>query len=248
MKESKITHYLALFFVFTLSSCNKENSCDCFKSTGEITTETRTVSGFNKIYIEDNINLYISIDSTYSLSIEAGSHIQSLIKTEVTDSCLYLKNENKCNWVRSYKKKINAYLTCKSIQDINYNSASGNIYTLDTIHSDFFQVDDYGGSGEINLLLVSKNSFFRNHTGPADIIVKGKSQNTYIYSAGNGLIDLKKYPSDYVVVSNFSTNNCFTNVNKELDVTIGSLGDIYYTGNPYSIKTNITGSGKLIKY
>ena len=247
MKKSKIIYYFVLSFVLALSSCNKENSCDCFKSTGDIITEARNVSSFNKIYLEDNINLYISIGTSYSLSIEAGSHLQSLIKSEVTDSCLYLKNENKCNWVRSYKKKINAYITCKSIQDINYNSASGNIYTLDTIHSDFFQVDDFGGSGELNLLLVSKNSYFRNHTGPADIIVKGKSQNAYIYSAGNGLVDLKEYLSDYVVVNNFSTNNCFTNVNKELDATIGSLGDIYYTGNPNSIKSNITGSGKLIK-
>ena len=248
MKKSKIRYYTLLFFVLTLSSCNKENSCDCFKSTGDITTEIRPVSGFNKIYLEDNINLYISIGSIYSLSVEAGSHLQSLIKTDVSDSCLYLKNENKCNWVRSYKKKINVYITCKSIKDIKYDKASGNIYTLDTIHSDFFQIDDYNGSGIINLLLVSKNSFFRIHTGPADIIVKGRAENTFVYSAGNGLPDLKEYSSDNVVVSSKSTNNCFVKASKALDVTIGYEGDVYYTGNPYSVKTNILGSGKLIKF
>jgi len=237
-----------LFFVFALSSCNRENSCDCLKSTGDITTETRTVGGFNKIDLEDNINLYISTGQDYSVSVEAGSHLQSLIKAEVNDSCLYLKNENKCNWVRSYKKKINVHITCKNIQDIKYGNASGNIYSLDTLYSDSFQVDDFSGSGEINLLLVSKNSFFRIHTGPADIIVKGRSENAFVYSTGNGLADLKQYPSDYVIVSNSSTNNCFVNVNKELNVTIGYIGDIYYTGNPYSVKTNISGSGKLIKF
>jgi len=244
---NKILYFFIIFTAFFFS-CRNKNSCDCLKSTGDISTETRSIQGFNKIYIEDNIDLYISTDTFFSLKVEAGKHLLSSIKTDVIDSCLHLKNENKCNWVRSFKNKINVYITCRTINDIEYDKASGNIYTMDTLYSDNFEVNDFNGSGVINLLLVSKNSFFRIHTGPGDIMVKGRSENAYIYSAGNGLADLRDYSSDFVVVSSKSTNNSFVKANKELDVNIGYVGDIYYTGNPYSIKTNISGSGKLIKF
>jgi hypothetical protein len=36
-------------------------------------------------------------------------------------------------------------------------------------------------------------------------------------------------------------------VNQELNVTITGAGNIYYYGDPGTINTNITGTGKLIK-
>jgi hypothetical protein len=247
IRAFSIFFYVIICTILFLS-CNDKKGCDCLKGTGNITTEERTVQPFNKINIEDNINLYISIDTAYSLSVEAGSHLLPEIKTEVTDSCLYLKNENKCNWVRSFKNKINVSIRCKNLKDIYYNKCSGNIYTSDTIYSDDFNVDDFNGSGEINILLVSKNSFFRIHTGPGDIFVKGRSENAYVYSAGNGLIDLGSYASDNVVVSSKSTNSSYVNVKNNLDVHIDYVGDVFYKGDPANIKTEYSGSGKLIKY
>jgi hypothetical protein len=105
MRKKIIKYSIMTISLFSLS-CNKENRCDCFKSTGDITSESRNISDFKKIILEDNINLYITPDTIYSLTIEAGAHLLKSIKTEVTDSCLILKNENKCNWVRNYKDKI----------------------------------------------------------------------------------------------------------------------------------------------
>lgn len=239
--------FVLLIILSLLLSCNKENNCDCLKGTGDIITEHRAILPFHKIHMQDNINLYISIDSIYSLSVEAGGKLLSSVITEVKDSCLYLKNENKCNWVRSYKNKINVYISCKTLIEIMRNKASGNVYTLDTIYSNLFQINSFNGGGEVNLKLVSKQSFFKIHTGPDDIIVNGRSENAYIYSSGNGLADLSNFSSNYAIVSTKSTNNCYIKANKELEVFIDYVGNIYYSGNPAIIKINTTGSGKLIK-
>lgn len=246
MKITKVGFFcfITLSFFF---SCKKENMCDCMKGTGDIITENREVIPFNKIYMQDNINLYISIDSTYSVRVEAGTNLLSSIFTEVIDSCLYLRNENRCNWVRSFKNKINVYISCTKLREIMRNKASGNVYTMDTIYSDLFEVNSYNGGGEVNLKLVSKQSLFKIHTGPDDIIVNGRSENTFVYSSGNGLIDLRNYSSNYAIVSTKSTNNCFIRTNKELEVFIDYVGNVYYLGNPQKIKINTSGSGKLIK-
>jgi hypothetical protein len=241
----KVLSYI--FTALVLLSCNKGHQCDCVKSTGDITKENRTIMDFNKISVTDNINLYITQDTFYAASVEAGSHLLKSIKTDVRDSCLYLSNENKCNWVRSFKDKVNIYVTCKKIKELVYTKGSGNISSTDTLYADYFQLDDYDGSGIINLKLVANTSWFNLHTGPADLYVAGRSGVSYLYSAGNGKADLRNFPSGYFFINNSSTNDCYINVYKEMELKIGYIGNIYYYGSPYKITANITGSGKLIK-
>ncbi len=245
MKQIRVIIYLITSLLIV--SCNKGHMCDCLKSTGDITKESRTISGFNQISVSDNINLFITQDTFFAIEVEAGSHLINSIKTVVTDSCIYLTNDNKCNWVRSYKDKVNVYLTCKTIKELKYNVGSGNISSTDTLYANYFQLDDYDGFGSVNLKLVANTSWFNLHTGPADLTVTGRSSGCYLYSAGNGKADLSNYPSSDVFITNNSTNNCYINVNNLVVAQIGYIGNIYYTGSPAKITTNITGSGQLIK-
>ena len=239
-------NYIFLLIIVIFISCNKENNCDCIKSTGDIIFQKRDINSFNTISLSDNINLYITQDTIFSLTIEAGANLLKLIKTDVIDTCLYIQNKNTCNWVRSFKNKINIYLKCKEINFLKYNNASGNIYTSDTLHSKYFQFDSNDGTGDINLTINANSSWFNLHTGPAMLNVNGISGVNYLYSAGNGLADLRNLITGYTFMNNKSTNNCFVNVQQELEVKIGYVGDVYYTGNPYVINTQINGSGKLI--
>jgi hypothetical protein len=246
MRTLKIVFYLVIASVSF--SCNKSDTCDCFKSTGSITNEHRTIPGFNAISVSNNINLYITEDTFYSIVVEAGSHILESIKTQVTDSCLYLTNSIKCNWVRSYKDKVNIYVTCKKIKELDDNICSGNIFTTDTLYADKFNMNDFAGSGTINLkLVVSNTSWFSLNTGPIDLTVRGRSGLSYLYSNGNGKADLSNFPTGDFFITNNSTNDCYINVNNWVDAQIGYVGNIYYKGSPTEITTNITGSGQLIK-
>lgn len=240
--------FLFIITFFSFTGCNKENGCDCFKGTGDITTEQRISEPFNSISLEDNINLYITRDSAYSLTVEAGEKLLPEITSEVKNGCLYLKNENKCNWVRSFKNEINVYLKCRKLYGILYDRASGDIFTADTLHTDSFRFDSHNGTGTINLILDAGTTKFNLHTGPADLNVKGKAGVNYLYSIANGRANLGEFITDITFMNSKSTNNCYVNVRALLDVEIGYIGDVYYTGNPNIVKQNITGKGKLIKF
>ena len=74
---------------------------DCFKSTGKIVDEYRAVQQFNEIQVMNNINLFITYDTIQEIRVEAGKNLVNLIKTDVNNNRLIIKNNNKCNWIRS---------------------------------------------------------------------------------------------------------------------------------------------------
>ena len=94
-----------------LFSCKKENLCDCVKTTGSHKVEYRSLQNFRCIYLKDKMDLYITQDSSYEVRVEAGSNLMGLIKTELDGETLKVFNNNRCNWVRGYKHKINVYVS-----------------------------------------------------------------------------------------------------------------------------------------
>ncbi|MDQ3046695.1 MAG: DUF2807 domain-containing protein, partial [Bacteroidota bacterium] len=93
-------------FLWSFPSCKKENMCDCIKRTGSVIFETRELPPFDKVYVENNLNVFITQDSVFEVKVEAGKNIVPLIKLEVVDGTLYCRNKNRCSWARSYKNPL----------------------------------------------------------------------------------------------------------------------------------------------
>lgn len=237
--------FASILILTVLFSCKKENQCDCLKGTGQITNEIRNIEPFTSIELSHNINLIIKQDTTYSCIVEAGENLLPLIKTTVVDGKLIIANENRCNWMRSFKKDINVYLSLRKINTIEYRG-SGNINCSDTLILDSLRFDSWDGSGKAMFLLHTKSSQFNLHTGPADLEVSGFSGVSYLYSAGNGKVDLSNLNTGYTFLTSKSTNNTYVSATKELYVWIDYVGDVYYKGSPYLIDTIYTGSGRLL--
>jgi len=236
-----------ILIVFALFSCKKEEQWDCFKGTGKVTSEVRNIESFESIILNDNINLFICQDTCYSCKVEAGENLLPKIKTEVNNNILEISNKNTFNWVRSFKTPINVFLTFPKLYYVEYNG-SGNIECEDTLSLDSIRVDSWDGSGSIHMMVNTKISRFNLHTGPADLNVSGSSGVNYVYSAGNGKADLSGLYSGYIFITSKSTNETYVNVSKELEAWIDYVGNIYYKGNPYSVKKKYTGSGRLFQY
>jgi hypothetical protein len=241
-------HSYIFLLLILMVSCSKEKKCDCLKSTGDIVTEERVTLPFNQIRIKDKINLFLKQDTFYSIKVEAGENLLPDIITEVNDSILEIRNENRCNWVRSYKPEINVYVTFQNLWHLMYDKCAGDVVMLDTVHVGIFQLDDMEGSGSLNFMLHTDVSWFNLHTGPADLTVKGVSDVCYLYTCGNGPSDLSDFKTNLAYITSKSTADSRVWVRKEMDVWIDYIGNVYYTGSPYKITYNYTGSGRLIAF
>jgi hypothetical protein len=219
---------------------------DCFKSTGEIILEERETPEFEHIILEDNINIILTQDNQCSIRVQAGKNLIGSVITEVNDGQLTIRNDNQCNWIRSYNKDINVYLAVKNLVSIYY-MASGNIISTNTIVSDSLNIAVYDGSGLIDMDILTVNSVLSLHYGSVDFNIHGFTQVDYIFAASYGPFHCQDLVSVFCFMNNRGSNDCFVNCTKDLEVVIENIGNIYYKGNPETIKSVITGTGQLIK-
>lgn len=238
--------WLILFFFFAFNSCKKENIDDCFSNTGKVITETRQLPYFEKINLNDNVNLVLMSGDAFNLTVEGGENLISSVTTEVEDSVLIIKNNMKCNWVRDYDNELTVFLVAPSLKSIRYESC-GDVATQGNLKFDRFEINVWGGSGTFNLDLDCQRLDMGLHYGTVDFHVKGKSVLTSIYANSYGPFFCNDLNSNIVYIRNNGTNDCYIHANHILGAEITSVGNVYYTGNPYELSSVTTGSGKLIK-
>jgi hypothetical protein len=228
------------------TSCQKDHLFDCFKGTGNTTTDVRLANNFTKIKVSNNVDAVIFPGHDFKVEVTAGSKLIDGITTEVKNGMLYLRNENKCNWVRSFKNTFTVKIWLPDIEELTVNG-SGNITFADTIRHPEFVFNNWGASGKIVFLFNTSAARINIHTGPGDFVLKGYVGVHYLYNNGNGITDASDLNTDVTFTENKGANNEYVRAKEWLSAKISYVGNIYYFGNPDSVIREGTGSGKLIK-
>jgi len=235
-----------LILVSILSfSCKKENLGDCFKSTGKIVEEERSILPFNKLELNDRINLFITYAPELSLKVKAGKNLQDLIKTQVTENTLKIENTNKCNWVRSFKKGVDVFISTPMLKEITYYG-SGEVHCLNTFETDTLLVNLWQASGDLTLNVDAQLVELKTHTGVGTIKCEGKTNRLVAFIGGNGFVDASQTIANEVLAVNENTGYVRVSATTSLKADIRGSGNIEYFGNP-TITLSNEGSGKLIK-
>ncbi len=245
IKRLKILPFL--FCAICVISCHKSPVCDCFESAGPPAEENRTgvLPYFEEIYAEDDVNVFIIMGSTEQVLIQGGSNLIHNISATVSNKVLTLKNNNNCNWLRSYKKSIiNVYITMPRVTYIT-NAGIGSVTGSDTITTDTLNVRTIS-AGDINLN-VSAKQVYGHLFGSGDITLNGHcNQFSCTFFSGTGFVYCNNLQTGYTFISSTSTGDCYVNASGLLDAAIYSRGNIYYSGSP-TVNETIKGSGQVIK-
>jgi hypothetical protein len=246
-RTKPVLYLLMLSSAFLFISCEKDHFFDFLKSTGKNLTIEREVSeNFTKVKLENNIDLVLTQGPSYKITLEGGENLLPGIDTEIKDSMLTIRNNNKFNWVRSYDKKIIAYVTAPYFLQLGYEG-TGTITNNDTLREDSLFINAYGGSGYITLCIKTRISHMAINYGSADINISGTSDNNFIYAGSFGPFHCLDLVTKNTYMTNKGTNDCYINVTNHLEYDIKGLGNIYYSGNPLNISGSSSGEGRLIK-
>jgi hypothetical protein len=245
MKQAFKILFAFTFCFLAFSGCKKENLCDCFKSTGHEVSVYREISGFQNVSMEGKVEVHIIESPVFEVKIVGGQHVVGLIKTEVVDGELKISNHNKCNMMRSYKKKIHVYVKMPKVGWLR-NHGLGNIWCDNALTTDtvYYQVTN---SGDIHLK-VNNMAVMGGIHGMGDIYLDGATAYHNSNINGEGFLhgeNCKTDVSDLVLITSGVSK---VDARVKLIVNIEQSGDVYYTGNPGVIQKTITGTGKLISY
>ncbi|MGB3948613.1 MAG: DUF2807 domain-containing protein [Bacteroidia bacterium] len=237
---NKLILFLLLLSIF--NGCKKENRWDCVKRTGTVIYEIRVLDYFDKIYLEDNVKVYLTQDSVQEVMVEAGENIVPLIITKVQDKILYISNNNRCNWARSYEKPIVVHLKMPIIKQIT-SDGTNDIIGLNTITTDTVRVRTKN-SGNVELAINNMHVGAQMH-GSGDVALKGYSNELICDIGGTAFLKCENLSTSYTWVHTFTTGLCYVRAADLLISEIDNVGDLYCYGNPLSVQNKQNGKGQL---
>lgn len=234
------------FLVLALAGCQRDQWDDCITSTGATRTETRELQVFDAIEIEDRIDLVLEARATGNVAVEGGANLLGQVITEVKDGTLHIGNNMRCRWVRSLKPRITVHVPIENLCRLTLRG-TGDVRCADTLRCDYFLLEQWGAEGSTDLKVNLPRLDIAMHTGAGDALITGRCNEANLYSGIMAPIDASGLHAGTVRVNNSSVGDMRCWAQAELDAQVLSVGDVYYRGDPPSVQSTITGSGRLIK-
>ncbi|MBE9466817.1 MAG: DUF2807 domain-containing protein [Bacteroidetes bacterium] len=234
--------FLLILLFFTVNSCKKDN---CILNSGKLVKKEFILDDFSQLEINKYFNVYITDDTINKIVIEGGENLLENIETQIQNSILTLKNNNKSYWLKKYDK-INIYLSTSSLTHITINEPS-TLFSTNCIKRNSFGIEVRADIAKVNVNVDCNNFSLTIYDSTGDYVVKGSTKECFIYSRGTSLIHADSLFSNNMEIINCSACDAFINVNKKLIYNIIRKGNIYYLGDADDIKGEVSSSGKLIK-
>ncbi len=227
------------------SSCQQGANFECIKRTGKIITETRNISDFSVIEIYNNMPVYLIQDSINLIEIKGGENLLPEVESTIEKKKLILRNNNRCNFARTYSNQIDIVIHFKNLNELIYRGTAA-VTSVNTITTDTFTFNCYDGMDSIKLNLDVPLMYANIHTGVADLIVSGKATQLYAYARSSGTFRMQQFKCKRVYTNNISSSDHFFYAEEKLEALVQYVGNTYCYGNPSNIIKTENNTGRLI--
>lgn len=244
---------LLILLISTFStSCNSENTSDCFQETGEIVKDEVVVAEFTKITVFENVTLIIKQGPTQKVEIETGENLRNEVDAVVEDGRLILTDTNDCNYVRDYGTTV-VYVTSPNLTSIR--SSTGfpirsdgvlNFESLNLLSESFTVPEAETTDGEFNLN-VNISSLSITVNGIGYFKLKGATENLNInIAAGDSRIEAEELVAQNVNLNHRGSNDIRINPQVKLTGVLRGTGDVLSYTRPAEVDVEELYNGRLI--
>lgn len=215
------------------------SACQVVRGSGDVQTETRSVSGFDRVSLSGQGELILTQGEQESLEIEAEDNILAVIETTVRGDTLHIDIRDRT--VIRPTEPIRFYLTMPEIAGFEL-SGSGAL-TADVIDADRLDLQ-VSGSGEISIDSLSAASLTVDISGSGDAEIAGQVTNQTIGISGSGLYRAADLQSETVDVEVNGSGEATVWVDQALTIEVNGSGTANYYGTA-TVTQNINGSGTV---
>lgn len=236
---TKITVFITLLILTLLTtSCGFEGFTGVKGNRNVISEERNISSDFNRIKVQQGINLYLSQGNSTEIYVEADENIMDLLITEVKN------NELKVYFDKNvYKAKArNVFLTTKNISEIR-TSSGASVKTENTIQTTNLILDSSSGSSI--KATVEANEVESSTSSGADMDIYGETEMLSAKASSGSFIDADELKATDVFARVSSGANIDVNVSGKLTAKASSGGDIDYEGNPKQVNKDTSSGGSV---
>ncbi|NVK64376.1 MAG: DUF2807 domain-containing protein [Flavobacteriales bacterium] len=238
---------LYIFLGLVLVSCKKPENRSCVKSAGEDTELVHYVDPFNKLDIGPNMKIVLVQDTEEKIIVRGGKNLVNFVHFDVTDETLTLKNENKCNFLRSYKHEIEVEIHLVNLINVLFKGTK-ELTCSNQLNLSYLTFVIQEGAGTCHLNINCNSLYLGSGFGWGNYVVKGNANYVKIDLRDNGFGDFNGLQvQDSATVISASSEKMEVNLDGILArVETSSYGDIWYIGTPSFLEYNRYGEGELI--
>jgi Putative auto-transporter adhesin, head GIN domain len=194
-----------------------DNARGAVRGSGTLTSEERSVSGFDAVALDGSGSLIIDVGGAESLTIEAEDNILPLLTSNVTGSTLKLSSSKPI----SPTKPITYTLGASAMEGVSIS-----------------------GSGDVVAPNLACGTFEAELSGSGTFDVGGTCDGLDLSIAGDGDFDGEDLAVATASVSIDGSGDAIVKASDELNVTINGSGDVEYLGDP-TTEIDISGSGDV---
>ncbi|MBQ4914724.1 DUF2807 domain-containing protein [Maribacter sp. MMG018] len=235
---------IALFLALFLSSCGFDINFGDFGSgkagNGTVVEETREITDdFTAIHASEGLDVYVTQDDDFSITVEADENIIDLIGTDIKNGRLKIHAIE--NIGRATKKVFVSLPDVTSLQ----SSSGAHLTTQNTIKGDDINIDS--SSGSITNIEVTADQIDIDASSGANIEIAGKAREVYVDGSSGANINAKNLLSKECRADGSSGANISVNVSDLLTADASSGANISYSGEA-TVKKNKSVSGSVHKY
>lgn len=226
-----ITIIVALLF----TSCM---NFDGIKGNGNVISENRKVSDFNKIEAQTGLDVILEQGNQTIIRVDADENLHPNIKTEVTNGTLKIYVEEGI-----YKAKAKTvFVKAPHFKSISVSSGAS-VTSVNQINEPELELSTSSGS-DLNISITTTYLTCKSSSG-SDLEVQGTAK-TVIASASSGSdLDLDKLRADAVTAKSSSGSSISVNALQKLIADASSGSDINCVSNPEEIIKEESSGGNI---
>ena len=197
-------------------------ACSIATGSGNVVSESRTVSGFTKIDLSGAGDVIIEQNGNEALTIEAEDNLMPKLTSEVVDGTLRLGE----------KSNLTIHLTKPVTYRVSMKDISGLMIS---------------GSGTVTAATITAPSLGVDLSGSGKITVGGAVDQQDLAISGSGAYQAKDLQTKIASAEISGSGNATVTVSDKLDAQLSGSGQLTYYGNPPEVTQEVSGSGRLTK-
>jgi hypothetical protein len=224
--------FLGLVITFTLNSC-----VDSIDGNGDVVSEKRTVSSFNKISISGTYEVFLNNGTQERVEIEADENLLELIETKVINNTLWITSTHPIG----NSESLILYITAVNLKKIDASGAI-KLSNKGSFTSENLEIE-VNGAADIELDVELENLTLKM-SGASETTLIGKVDNFDVALSGAGELDALKLKTRNTTITISGAGSATVFAKKTLDISISGAGSVNYKGAP-KVTKSIRGAGAI---
>ncbi|MBY0536901.1 MAG: DUF2807 domain-containing protein [Chitinophagaceae bacterium] len=233
---------LALFVISFVASCSFIGG-KRIKGNGNITTQSRNVSGFDAVDVSGALDVYVSQDSQFSVKLEGDDNLLQYILIEEHGGTLEVKTKNGVNLRPSSHLKI--FVSAPNYKSIEVSGACDIIGEEKLVNKTPIRFD-ISGAGEVKMD-IDAPEVSAGISGSGTVKLTGETRKVKLNLTGAAdahCFDLKAEEVE-VDISGAGDADVFASL--KLDASVSGAGSVQYRGGATDISQHVSGAGSVKK-